>query len=408
LFDLAVHGKTFLGKLTDAWVFIQDGKIALVSNGPAGKASATLELDNSQFLIPAATDLHVHLRDWSQSEKETVETGTKSALAGGVTTVAEMPNTVPKLESARLVEARADLLREHSYTDHAIHAAPPKSPDDFMRIREAGAFALKLYPPDLPRLKPILKHAASAGLRVVVHAEESSMVAPYESAGAEPAAVNKILGQVGRSANLRFAHVSTPTAAEAIAATKRTHHNLTIEVAPHHLFMDAPTATERVGAAAKVNPQLRSRSSARAMVRLLREGRFDFYATDHAPHTVDDKLAKGAPGFPGLEIALPLFLTKTNDLALVCKMYCEAPAAYLGLKKGVIAPGYSADLVVVSRRNAIIDPESFVSKGRVTPFGGEELHYAVDQVFLRGSSVFNRGRFFKRPTKLVRGPPLHR
>ena len=103
MFDLAIHGRVYAGELAEAWVSIKDGVIVKVSSEAAGRAAATLELDDGQILIPAATDLHVHLRDWTQAEKETVETGTKSALAGGVTTVADMPNTVPRLETAELV-----------------------------------------------------------------------------------------------------------------------------------------------------------------------------------------------------------------------------------------------------------------------------------------------------------------
>jgi len=158
----------------------------------------------------------------------------------------------------------------------------------------------------------------------------------------------------------------------------------------------------RIGEASRVNPQLRSQANSRAMRGLLKEGCFDFYATDHAPHTLKDKLTKGAPGFPGLELALPLFLTKTENLPLLCRMFCEAPAAYLGTRKGKISPEYCADLVVLSRRRWRVDPEKFVSKARITPFAGEELRFAVDQVLMRGSTVYREGRFVKHPALLAR------
>jgi dihydroorotase (multifunctional complex type) len=401
LFDLALHGRAYVGEVADRWVFIKGGVIAKVSSEPVGRAAATVELGRDQILIPGATDLHVHLRDWSQAEKETVETGTKSALVGGVTTVAEMPNTVPSLGSPELVEARADLLRHRSYADFAIHAAPPSAASEFAKLKKAGAFGLKVYPPDLPRFETVLRGARAAGLKVAVHAEEESMVFSDRPAGAELVAVRKVLEQVGRRSQVRFAHLSTWEAAREVVESKRTHSGLTIEVAPHHLFIDRRTAAARIGAASKVNPPLRSLANSRAMVRLLGEGVFDFYATDHAPHTLDDKLTKGAPGFPGLEIALPLFLTRTENLGLACRMFCQAPAAYLGLKKGRVHPGYFADLAVLSRRRWTVDPSRFVSKGRVTPFAGEELRYAVDHVFLRGSTVYDEGRFVKQEALLV-------
>ncbi len=402
MYDLAIHGKAFVGGVEEKWVFIEGSKIAKVSSEPVGRAAATLELGGEQLLIPAATDLHVHLRDWSQAEKETVETGTKSALAGGVTTVAEMPNTVPKLETAELVAARVALLRDRSFVDFAIHSSPPTEASAFLKMKEAGAFGLKLYPPDLPQFRTLLKDASAVGLKVAVHAEEDSLTGTSRSGDAESVAVGKLLSQIGPDSQVRVAHLSTLEAAQAILA-KKNRRGLTTEVAPHHLFMDRPTAVARIGVAARVNPQLRSRANSAAMRRLLKDGRFNFFATDHAPHATVEKLEKQAPGFPGLEIALPLFLTKTEDLALVCRMYCEAPAAYLGLKKGLVSPGYSADLVVMARRKWKVDPERFVSKGRVTPFAGEGLEFGVDQVFMRGSTVYRDGKFIKHPARLASG-----
>ncbi len=400
MFDLALHGDAYVGELVPTWVYIKDGVIARVSREPVGQATASIELDRSQFLIPAATDLHVHLRDWSQASKETVETGTASALAGGVTTVAEMPNTVPKLDSAELVEERIELLRERSLTDFAVHASPPREAEEFRRIKGAGAFAVKLYPPDLEGFRGVLRNSQRAGLKVAVHAEDESSLAGGDASGAELVAVRKILGEVGPHSDVRFAHLSTPAAARTLVGARASHRGLTIEVSPHHLFMDSATAAKRIGKASKVNPRLTPAASAKAMRRLLGEGKFDFYATDHAPHTAEDKL-RGAPGFPGLELALPLFLTRTDNLELLCRMFCEAPAAYLGIKKGKISPGYTADLVVMGSRSWRVNPDHFVSKARVTPFAGEEMRYSVEKVLLRGGIVFPGGRFVRHSSQLV-------
>jgi dihydroorotase len=140
----------------------------------------------------------------------------------------------------------------------------------------------------------------------------------------------------------------------------------------------------------------------------MRQGVFDFYATDHAPHTLEEKF-QGSPGFPALELALPLFLTKTRNVALVSRLYCEAPAAYLGIRKGKIARGYSADLVVIGRRDSVVDPEKFVSKGRVTPFVGETLRFAVERVFKNGMTVYDAegARFTKHAPVLITRGHLH-
>lgn len=400
MFDLAIHGTVYAGGMTEGWVYIKDGKIAKVSRERLEKAEAEITLANSQFLLPAATDLHVHLRDWSQARKETVESGTKSALAGGVTTVADMPNTEPRLDSAANVARRVKLLQENGFTDFAVHAAAPDSTKDVSSLRRAGAFAIKLYPPDLARFPELLKEASKVGMKLAVHAEDSLLTGTEAAQYAEGVAIRRMLRQVGTSSDVRFAHVSTFDGASELIRSKVTHRRLTAEVTPHHLFMSDDLADERIGVTRKVNPSLRSFSNSGKMRRLMRQHAFEFYATDHAPHTVEEKF-QGAPGFPALEFALPLFLTKTRDVDLVTRMYCEAPAAYLGIKKGKIAPGYRADLVIMSKRQWKIDPDNFVSKGRVTPFAGEVMRYAVDHVFKGGSTVYQAGKFRRVAPRLV-------
>ncbi len=406
MFDLSIHGRVYTDRLLEGWVYVAGGKIAKVSRERSEKAAAEITLSDSQFLFPAATDLHVHLRDWSQRRKETVETGTKSALAGGVTTVADMPNTEPRMNTVEAVEKRVDLMRAKSFADFALHAGPLDSPGHVAALKKAGAFAVKLYPPELGRFTEVLKETTRSRMKLAVHAEEFALVGTDRAHLAEGVAVRRILGGLASTSEIRFAHVSTSDGASELERAKRSHSGLTVEVAPHHLFMSDEVAEERIGVTRRVNPSLRTKTNAAKMLRMMRLGVFDFYATDHAPHTVEEKF-QGAPGFPGLELALPLFLTKTNDLALVSRMYCEAPAAYLGLRKGKISPGFWADLVVIGRRSWKVDPERFVSKGRVTPFAGETMRYSVEHVFKAGRTVFSGGRFTKTPSRLAVDGHLH-
>lgn len=404
MFDLAVYGRVCGGPRS--WVSIREGKIVEVSSEKAGQSAAEIVLSDSQFLMPAATDLHVHLRDFAQAGKETVETGTRSAIAGGVTTVADMPNTDPKVDSTEMVEKRVDLLRSDSFADFALHAGAPESAREVSKMYESGAFALKLYPPELGGFRELLREATRVGMKMVVHAEEFALVGTDSGPLAEGVAIRKILPQVGSRSEVRFAHVSTADGASQITKARPTRRGLTTEVSPHHLFMDEETADERIGVTKKVNPSLRSSYNSAKMRRMMQRGIFDFYASDHAPHTVEDKF-QGSPGFPSLEFALPLFLTKTRDPVLVSRMYCEAPAAYLGLKKGRIRKSYAADLVVMGKRDWKVDPEKFFSKGRVTPFAGETMRYAVDYVLKAGLTVYDGRRVTKTRTELVTGRARH-
>src|SRR6267143_3007538 len=171
MFDLAIHGLVFSETLSRRWVYISDGRIAGISSDRSGPALSTLELEPGEFLLPAATDLHLHLRDWKQASKETVATGTKSALAGGVTTVAEMPNTDPRIGSAEMVSKRIELLQKESYTDFAVHAGVPEEAREVRMLRNAGAFAVKFYPHDLARIRELARPIRDHGLMSVVHAE---------------------------------------------------------------------------------------------------------------------------------------------------------------------------------------------------------------------------------------------
>jgi dihydroorotase len=396
MFDLVIHGRTYSGGLRVRWVYISGGVIRKVRAEPTDSAAAKIELPAGSLLLPAATDLHVHFRDWDQRLKETVETGSKSALAGGVTTVAEMPNTTPRLDSREVVEKRVDLLKKTSHVDFAIHGAVPPRAEDLRRLKQAGCFGIKFFSQDLPRFESLAPVASKMGLKLAVHAEVQEMIGTPDEAMAEEKAVDSILRWVPAKTEVRFAHVSTSAAAKAILLRKRTNPNLSMEVTPHHLFTDEQTAASRIGEGVTVRPPLRSAQNAARLRRLLRDGAFDFYATDHAPHTVEEKLIAHAPGFPALEFAFPLLLSRTRDVPLSCRVYCEAPAAYLGLKKGKVEPGYAADLVVMSRRSWVIEPDRFWSKARVTPFAGEKLDYRVDQVIIRGNSAYREGKFLVR------------
>ncbi len=400
MFDLTIHGLVFSKTLARRWVYVADGKIAGVSSERKGPARSTIELEPGEILLPAATDLHVHLRDWKQTSKETVATGTMSALAGGVTTLAEMPNTDPRVGSAEMVSKRIDLLQHESYVDFALHAGVPDDAGEVRKFRKAGAFAVKFYPQDLRRIRELAPLIHDQGLKLAVHAEDPSLIGTSDEEEAEPRAVDKVLEELRDYPDVRFAHVSTSSAAEAII-TKRSP-NLTIEAAPHHLFMTRERAESRIGLASAVRPPLRSASDSSKMLEFLSRGLLDFYATDHAPHTSREKSSpKPAHGFPGLEFAFPLILTETNDLALSCRVFCENPARYLGIRKGRIATGHLADMVVMRKGSWTIDPSKFISKGRVTPFQNERLDYSVSMVIKGGELVFDNGKMRRTPARLV-------
>lgn len=388
LFDLAIHGKTFSGDLRELWTYVEKGVISCVSTRRAGSADKTFELSDDELLLPAATDLHVHLRDWDQSHKETVESGTKSALLGGVTTIADMPNTQPELSTPELVKKRVELIKSSSYVDFCLHCALPQEPKSLVKMKEAGAYAVKFYPKDLSLFEEYAEYASKIGLKSVVHAEEPKLIDTVNEAKAELNAVKSLVRCIRKEWEVRFAHVSTASALKHILGAKLNSLKVTFEVSPHHMFIDKQSCVKRLGLASTVRPPLRSKRDVETLFSALFSNLIDFYATDHAPHTKKEKFSPNpSPGFPSLEIAYPLLLTKTSDPAIACKVYCERPAEYLGIKKGFIRPGYLADLVVFARSRQRVDGSKFASKAKITPFEGEYLDYSIRKVFIRGKLV---------------------
>jgi dihydroorotase (multifunctional complex type) len=392
VFDLAIHGKTFSGDLQELWTYVEKGVIACVSKKRVGSADETLELSADEMLLPAATDLHVHLRDWGHSHKETVESATKSALLGGVTTVADMPNTQPELTTPDLVRRRVQLIKSSSYVDFCLHCSLPREPKLLIEMKEAGAYALKFYPKDLYFFEEYAEYASKLGLKSVVHAEELALIGTAAEAKAELNAVKSLVRRIRKEWEVRFAHISTAGALRRILGAKLNSSKVTLEVAPHHVFVDRQSCVKRIGVASAVRPPLRSKRDVSELFFALVSNLIDFYATDHAPHTRDEKFCPNpSPGFPALEIAYPLLMTKVSDPAIACKVYCERPAEYLGIKKGFIKPGYDADMVVFRRFQQRIQGSNFVSKARITPFEGEYLGYSVKKVFIRGELACSSG-----------------
>lgn len=382
-------------------MYVKDGKIARVTADDPEPAERGVLLRPNQLLLPAATDLHVHLRDWNQAYKETVESGTKAALSGGITAIAEMPNTDPRLDTAENVRRRIKLLSEKSYADFAVHAGVPERVRELERMQAAGSFAVKIYPEEMPRFREVAWVAQRLGMKITIHAEVSAMIGTSSEPLAEVESVKGLLPLVRRGMNIRFAHISTAAAAALINRKREEGFNTRMEVTPHHLFMTRLLSESRIGLASSVRPPLRSAGNVRRMRSLLRRSIFDFYATDHAPHSRKEKSTrKPAPGFTALEFAFPLLLAREGP-ERACKLYCESPAKYLGIRKGLIERGYDADLVVFSKRNWVIHSSKFVSKGRVTPFEGDTLDYAVDLVFKAGRVAYERNRFHKQSVRAI-------
>jgi dihydroorotase len=389
------------GKVQQGDIFIEDGIIKEI--GVALNQNAERIIDGHElFVSPGFIDLHIHLREPGSEKKETIATGTMAAAHGGFTTVAAMPNTRPVPDSKQQMESLQARIKETAnvrvfpYGSITVRELGQEL-TDFAALKEAGAFALSddgVGVQSAGMMLEAMKKATEAGLTIVAHCEENSLInkgAVHEGAFSRQHGINGIPSvcesvQIARDVLLAEAagchyhvcHISTKESVRVVRDAKKAGIHVTAEVTPHHLLLcedDIPG----LDANYKMNPPLRGADDRAALIEGLMDGTIDFIATDHAPHTAEEK-SEGmqlAPfGIVGLETAFPLLYT---NFVLENKMTLEQLIAYLtkmpaeafGLPYGNIETGAPADLVLLDlNEERSIDPKEFLSKGKNTPFTG--------------------------------------
>ncbi len=377
-------------------------------------ADATVVEAHGYYILPGLIDAHVHLRDPGATYKEDFATGTRAALAGGVTTVLDMPNNPQPTTTRQAIEEKHRIAQEKAVCDvrFLIGATTANAGID---LNDWEAVGVKVYmgatTGDLlmSDFASLYRHfSAPHHLPIVVHAEENESLQFFakdaerttHSAKRPPLsaslAVSRALAlaqETGRQ--LHIAHLSTAREIEWVQDARARGVRVSCEVTPHHLFLS--TADEaRLGAFGIVNPPLRSPADVRALWDNL--AHIDLIATDHAPHTIEEKQSSQPPaGMPGLETMLPLLLNAVNEKRLslqdIARMTARNPARVFKLaRKGEIAPGFDADLVLVRLEEEFILQKPWQTKCNWSPFEGTRVRGKIAQVFLRGKPVFHDGK----------------
>ena len=383
-------------------VFVREG--AVVGLLPAGEQPAVGErVDVSGLVVsPGLVDIHTHLREPGQTHKETIASGTRAAVAGGFTAVCAMPNTVPPLDRADRVREALEIIRRDAVCRVAIIGSisvdnDPDAFSDALALKAAGCVALTddAFPlRTQDQRRRALQLAAQAGLPFIAHCEDKALSAggvinegevsrrlgvPGQPAAAESEAAAQWLELAEVGARLHLAHVSTAATVAALReALPRWQGRLSAETAPHY-FALTDEAVIDYGANAKMNPPLRSRVDRLAVKEALVDGTISAIATDHAPHSADEKsqgLLAAPFGVVGLETSLAVSLSELYQTGLltlpqVLARLSPAPARLLGLTAGCLAPGAAADLAIFDpQAQSQVDPGAFQSLGRNTPFAG--------------------------------------
>jgi dihydroorotase len=367
---------------------VRDGRVAEIGErlNPAGE-----ELVDAREAIvaPGFIDMHVHLREPGFAEKETIATGSEAAVRGGFTAVACMPNTRPPLDDAAVIAALLKTVERDGrcrvYPVGAITRGRGGAQlCDFASLAKAGAVAFSDDGDTVEDARLMLEAAMlTRELRAPIIAH---------SVPEEPIVERDLRIAAETKKQWHVAHVSTAATLELLRAARAKGVRVTCEVTPHHLtFTSALVAA--IGPAATVNPPLRSDDDVRALRAGVYDGTVDAFASDHAPHTLQDKQGNGspaAPGFSGLEIAVGAYAAALPNLPLLrfVELLSTGPARILGIPGGSLAIGEPADVTIFADRSWRVDPGSFASKGKCTPFSERVLPRKVLATFVRGEPRF--------------------
>ena len=407
-------------------ILLKDGRVAEIAGpGKLKSANGAEVLDATGLTVaPGLIDMHVHLREPGQAYKETIASGTAAAAAGGFTSVAAMPNTIPvndSPETTRWMQApeRGAVIRVFPIAA-ATRGSKGEAINDYAALKSAGAVAVT--DDGLPILKDgvmreALAAAARVGLSVIQHAEDTRLtqgasmnLGPVSfklglrgwPSEAESGIVERDIRLVTElrdaRAHLHVAHTSTAAALNAVRQARRNGLRVTCEVAPHHFLL----TDEHVGlynTNAKMCPPLRSAADRDAMIEAILDGVVDAIATDHAPHAVHEKEVEfeSAPnGITGLETALGLCLRWLHKewkmpLGRVLSLLSAQPAALLNLKgRGTLTVGSFADVVVFDpKAEWTYNARETKSKSRNTPFDGWTMQGKVRWTISEGRIAYN-------------------
>ena len=372
-----------------------------------------------KVVSPGFVDIHVHLREPGFEHKETISSGCESAAAGGFTSIVCMPNTNPVNDNASVTE----YILLKARTEGIVNVFPigaitkgelGESLAQIGEMYEAGCVAVSDDGMPVMNSK-VMRHAMeyvqAFDIPVVSHAEDKNLSGPGVMNEGD---VSTELGLAGipcasedvmvsrditvaelTGARLHICHVSTAGSVRLIRAAKKRGVRVTAEVTPHH-FILTDEAVGQYDTNAKMNPPLRGKKDRKAVIEGLKDGTLDAIATDHAPHSEDEKKVEFdlAPfGIVGLETALPLSLKLVEDgvltLSQVVSKLTDSPSNVLNLGKGTLEIGSAADVVIFDPEEEItVDREKFHSKAKNSPFHGWELKGAVHSTIVNGKVVY--------------------
>ncbi|MDP6850153.1 MAG: dihydroorotase family protein [Planctomycetota bacterium] len=407
------------------------GKIAEM--GPdLNPNSSDLVVDlNGRWLLPGLVDCHVHFREPGLVRKEGYLTGSAGALHGGVTTVLEIQNNPPLMESAALLRKKMEDLRGVSRVDYAPYGSLTRASIGALEGMKGLVPAVKCFlgastgsggVKNLPEMRELFSAAQRAGHQVVAHCEDDEVMRQANKAASpETASRHDLMRPVEAETKsiqdaisvaeetgvrLHVFHISTKIGAELVRQAAQRGLPITGTTGPQYLLVEANEAARAPQNRFKVNPSIKYAEDRIALISAIEEGLLQGVGTDHAPHPLEDKARpyqKAPSGFPSIDLLLPLMISAHDRFGLSLERALAAvtldPAEEFGLKqKGRLAVGADADLVVCDPETSKVVKESELpSKSKWSPYNGRELRAFPEQVYLRGKLVFENGKPIGKP-----------
>ncbi len=418
-----------LGFVSEAHLFIRDGKIAEIQKDSPSVRKLVKGLDKEQVInadgklvVPGLIDIHVHLREPGREDAETIESGCRAAAAGGFTAVCCMPNTMPRIDNQETVKFVQDRAKTADARVHVVGAITKnldgKELSEIGDLVKMGAVAITddgryVQSPEI--MRRALEYARMFNIPVAQHAEDQNLVAggvmneSFEStrlglrgspAVAEEVAVLRDIALCRvAGARLHIQHITTRRAVDAVRQAKKEGIKVTCEACPHHFVLTDEEIGKEFNTYFRVNPPLRSRDDREAVIEGLVDGTIDCIASDHAPHPEEDKdceFDQAPAGMIGLETTLGLVKTYLIDKGYldwadaIRKMTIN-PARIFNLPGGTLAEGSPADITIIDPdKKWTVRADKFRSRSQNSPFIGYKLSGQAYKTILGGRVVFEQ------------------
>ena len=374
-------------------ILIEDGVITKIDENIQTEGHEIVDAQ-SNYVLPGIIDVHTHMRDPGLTHKEDFTSGSKACARGGVTTFIDMPNTIPVTVTEKALMDKKDMMVGRSYVDYGFHFGGSKkdNSEEIKKVLDKVASTkifLNMSTGDmLIEDEKVVENIFRESKIISVHAEEGMVEKAIEFCKKY-------------DKELYLCHLSKASEIELLKQAKAEGVKVFGEVTPHHLFLnvDDVNATERSKMLLRMKPELKERSDNEALWKALADGTLDSIGTDHAPHLIEEKLAKLTYGVPSVENSLEMMLNgvKENKITFerLIEVMCKNPAKIFKIKnKGDIAVGYDGDLVIVDiNDNSPIKDDKVITKANWTPFENCNRGGRVLTTILRGEIVYNKGNF---------------